>query len=247
MIDKKTLISFAKLNGMRPWQQEKHYIQSVILVAMSEEQVVFKGGTYLWFFHGLNRFSEDLDFTSEKVPKDMDKKISKSLLMMGIENKTKIMTDDERSFSFRISANGPLNTVDIDRCHVYVEISKREKVLQPTISSKIDIPAYNLPIKVIKGMSLEEVTTEKIRAIITRDKARDMYDLAFIIQNKNVKFNEEMTNEKLKYYGIKFSKIDFEKKLNGKKEIWKQELSQLIFDELQDADEIIKMIKNWVE
>ena len=90
MIDKKTLISFAKLNGMRPWQQEKHYIQSVILVAMSEEQVVFKGGTYLWFFHGLNRFSEDLDFTSEKVPKDMDKKISKSLLMMGIENKTKL-------------------------------------------------------------------------------------------------------------------------------------------------------------
>jgi len=26
-------------------------------------ELVFKGGTALWFFYGLNRFSNDLDFT----------------------------------------------------------------------------------------------------------------------------------------------------------------------------------------
>ncbi len=36
MIDKETLIKLAKLNNLRPWQQEKHYIQSLILVALSE-------------------------------------------------------------------------------------------------------------------------------------------------------------------------------------------------------------------
>ncbi len=57
------MIEIAKLNRLRPWQQEKHYIQSLILNSLSELPLVFKGGTYLWFFHGLKRFSEDLDFT----------------------------------------------------------------------------------------------------------------------------------------------------------------------------------------
>lgn len=34
-----------------------------MLNALYDEQLVFKGGTYLWLFHGLPRFSEDLDFT----------------------------------------------------------------------------------------------------------------------------------------------------------------------------------------
>ncbi len=34
MINKNDLIKIARLYGMHPWQQEKHYIQSLILVTI---------------------------------------------------------------------------------------------------------------------------------------------------------------------------------------------------------------------
>ncbi|EFD92374.1 MAG: hypothetical protein BJBARM5_0891 [Candidatus Parvarchaeum acidophilus ARMAN-5] len=47
-------------------QLEKSYLQTLLLYelyARFEKSLVFKGGTALKFFYGLNRFSEDLDFT----------------------------------------------------------------------------------------------------------------------------------------------------------------------------------------
>ena len=144
-----------------------------MLNSISELPVVFKGGTYLWFFHGLRRFSEDLDFTaSEELPEAVAEGVSKSLALFGVENELKKIADSETTISFRISANGPLNTGLKDRCIVYVEISKREKVVEDTISLKFDRPEYQLPIKSLAGMALEEVGAEKVRAILTRQRAQ---------------------------------------------------------------------------
>ena len=112
------------MNGLRPWQQEKHYVQSLILGILSDFPLVFKGGTYLWFFHGLRRFSEDLDFTSSgKIRKEVPAVVSRNLTFFGLENELKIMNGNGKGLSFRIMANCPLNTSDRDRCVVYVEIS----------------------------------------------------------------------------------------------------------------------------
>ena len=80
MIDSQRLREISKLFGMRPWQQEKHYLQSLILTIVSDYPLVFRGGTYLWLFHGLSRFSEDLDFTARgTIKKDFPEFISCSL------------------------------------------------------------------------------------------------------------------------------------------------------------------------
>jgi len=246
MIDKETLQKIAKLNNLRPWQQEKHYIQSIILVALSEHPLLFKGGTYLWFFHGLPRFSEDLDFTcSEEVPQDLPARVSESLRLFGVENAIKPEKPMPQAFSFRISAKGPLNTGEIDVCHVYVEISRRETPMQPPSPFPFAQAQYSLPSKVVSGMALDEVTAEKVRAIITRDKARDVYDLFFLIENKNVKFNEEMINAKLAYYDLKFSQKVFGEKLKEKKEFWKGELKPLVFGGLPTFEAAEKTVKAW--
>lgn len=246
MINKETLISFARLNNLRPWQQEKHYIQNIILIALSNYPLVFKGGTYLWFFHGLNRFSEDLDFTAvERLSLDLDQKTSHALKLFGVENTIKKISDEERSFSFRISAKGPLNTSDIDLCHVYVEISKREKVILKPLSFELNNAAYSLPVKIISGMSLDELASEKVRAIITRGAVRDVYDLFFLIRKKNAKFNLKIINEKLKYYDIAFSKELFYKKLEKKKKEWDKELKQLVFGKFPKHEDAITEIKKW--
>lgn len=128
MINKNDLKKIARLYEMRPWQQEKHYIQSLILVAMGKEPVVLKGGTYLWLFNNLPRFSEDLDFTaSGRLSKNLPEMVSESLEFFGVDNALKIISDDEKIVSFRVGAKGPLNTSDIDLCHVYIEISRRGK------------------------------------------------------------------------------------------------------------------------
>jgi len=248
MIDKETLIKIAKLNNLRPWQQEKHYVQSLILVALSEHPLLFKGGTYLWFFHGLPRFSEDLDFTcAEDVPQDLPERVSESLRLFGVENTIKREKGILQAFSFRISAKGPLNTGMVDLCHVYVEISRREKPVQRQVSLSFAQSQYALPSKLISGMALDEVAAEKVRAFMTRDKARDLYDLSYLILNKGVKFDEEMVNAKLAYYNLKFSQKSFFEKLSEKGEYWKGELKPLVFGELPSFEDSEKTVKKWAK
>jgi len=246
MIDKEILIKLAKLNGLRPWQQEKHYIQAMLLNILTEFDIIFKGGTYLWFFHNLPRFSEDLDFTLMSGVIDINE-IKMGLELWGIENNIRIIKDNKISFSFRISIKGPLYTSDKDLCHVYVDISKRETILEKPISCKLEFPAYNLPIKFIRGLSLEELAAEKIRAILTRKKARDVYDLFYLIEQKHIPFNEELVKTKLAYYSMDFSKQVFLEAVKNHKDNYKAELKALVFGELPIFDEIVEKIKKWVE
>ncbi len=174
MISKSELLEIAKLMGMKPWQQEKHYVQYLVLTGIAEEPLVFKGGTYLWLAHGLQRFSEDLDFTaSEVLTHDVAQKVSRNLELFGVENTIKPIKNNGTTLSFRISAKGPLSTSKIDECVVYVEISKREQVLGKPLPVKLDYPPYVLPLKMIPGMTLDEVGAEKVRAILTRQKGRE--------------------------------------------------------------------------
>jgi hypothetical protein len=247
MLDKNTLLELSKINGLKPWQQEKHYIQALILNIVSEQPVVFKGGTYLWFFHGLRRFSEDLDFTaSENLSKSLSETVSKGLELFGVENQSKITADNETTLSFRISAKGPLNTTERDQCRVYVEISQREKILEKTLPLRLDFPAYQLPVKNLAGMNLQEASAEKVRAIMTREKARDVYDLQYLIQNKKARFDKKLVEEKLNYYNENFSEKEFLKKVESKKEYYPKELQNLVFEELPAFAKAKKTIKDWV-
>lgn len=248
MIGEKELLEIAKLNGLKGWQQEKHYVQAVVLGVLAEQPLVFKGGTYLWFFHGLARFSEDLDFTAgEELPKNLAESVSASLELFGVENKNKAITDNETTLSFRISAKGPLNTVEIDECRVYVEISKRESVVEKPVSLRLDFPAYSLPVKRVAGMNLDEVGAEKIRAIMTREKPRDLFDLYYLVEKKQINFNEGLTAKKLAYYGKGFSKQEFLEKARQKQPYFEKELKNMVFDELPNFGEIIQKLQNWAK
>ena len=247
MIGKSELIGIAKLMGMSPWQQEKHYIQHIALNGIAEEPLIFKGGTYLWFAHGLSRFSEDLDFTaSEKISSSIAESVSDNLGLFGVENQIKYITNNETTLSFRISAKGPLNTAKIDECIVYIEISKREQILKKVLPVRLDYPSYSLPIKTISGMSLEEVGAEKVRAILTRQKARDIYDLHYLISKKQIKFDENLTNSKLQYYNMKFSASLFIKSVTDKQGYYVRELKGLVFGELPQFSEIKKCLSDWI-
>ena len=248
MLGRDDLMRIAKLHNLRPWQQEKHYIQSLILLSLAEHPLVFKGDTYLWMHHGLKRFSEDLDFTTNgKLPKDLGARVSADLLLFGITNKLKLLDRLADSYSFRISAQGPLFTSEIDLCHVYVEISEREKIVNPPLSLRVHFDAYALPTKILSGMRLEEVAAEKVRAICTRDKARDLYDLQFLVRQKNIRPQIALIDEKMRYYDSNFSLKLFKKKVGEKKTLWKKELGGLLFDDLPDFTISSKSVCDWAD
>lgn len=248
MIGREALERIAKLYGLRPWQQERHYIQALVLGALSEFPLIFKGGTYLWFFHGLDRFSEDLDFTATgELPGEIGKSVSESLRMFGVENSLKAISGDGRSLSFRISAKGPLNTSERNLTHVYVEISRRERLLRPPLSLQLNFDAYALPVKIVGGMALDEVAGEKVRAICTREKARDAYDLYYLITRKGVKFDKAIADEKLRYYGLPFSEELLSKSLRKREAGWKPELKSLVFGKLPEFEAVFGAITRWAK
>lgn len=246
MIGKKELLELAKLMGMRPWQQEKHYIQANVLYILSEMDIVFKGGTCLWFFHRLQRFSEDLDFTAQEKPgQSISETVSRNLRLIGIENNIKPIKDNEQGLSFRISSKGPLYTGTEDLCHVYVEISAREKISMPVAAHTLDFPGYGLQVRLIKGMNPDEIGAEKIRAIMTRNKGRDLYDLWHLISKMQINFNLSVVDKKLGFYSKKYSFSELDSAIKRKKGIYDKEVPQLVFEKAPSFEECKKTIESW--
>jgi predicted nucleotidyltransferase component of viral defense system len=260
MFDKNQIIESSKLLGLRPYQQERHYVQTAILVVLSDFPLVFKGGTYLWFFHGLDRYSTDLDFTinNSDFNKNMPDFINELLdiikkklwVLEGIEAECKLNNFKEGvGFSIKVKAKGPLYKNKFSFCYIDIDISYREIVLLKTKPYKLNIPYYNFPQKIITGMNLNEILAEKIRAIITRaiitrDSVRDIYDLWFLLNIKQIPFTKDIIKiieSKLDYYGFIFDQKKLKNKISEMKNEFK-ELNNFVFSKLESFDFYKKQI-----
>jgi predicted nucleotidyltransferase component of viral defense system len=249
MISKEDLMRIAKLNGLKAFQQEKHYIQTMVLrsIYANTNELAFKGGTSLWFFHGLNRFSEDLDFTfirrkgKREGLKNLPVAVEKDLEVYGIDSEIRILNDGEISFSFRVGAEGPLFTKEIERSFVRVEISKREEVKKKPDVIELDANYTDILPFFVLVMNTEEIMAEKVRAIFTRNRARDIYDLWFLLR-KGIRFDLNLANEKLRYYEIVFEKDVFMARISGKADYWESELKPLVIGTLPRFEVVYKAV-----
>lgn len=248
MLERRELEKLSKTTRIKPYQQEKHYIQNLILLSIAKFDLVFKGGTYLWFCYNIGRFSEDLDFTAkQEIPQDLPDKIILYLKLYDVDATYTLIKNDSVGFSFRINARGPLYVDDKTICYVYVEISKREIPLLKTIPKTIEMPMYDFPVTIISGMDLNEVFAEKVRAIMTRNKARDIFDLHFLIKYRQIKPDYNLIDSKLDYVKLKYSKDLFYKSIQNKEKIYLHELKGLVFDILPEFKEVSETIKNAFE
>jgi predicted nucleotidyltransferase component of viral defense system len=238
MLRKDDIVKLSKITGLRPHQQEKAYIQTLVLRSVfSHSDPVFKGGTSLMMVHGLNRFSEDLDFTcgEKDTLEGLSKSIKDDLSAIGIESIIKKNPTLENSASFRIGARGPLFTKERERCFVNCDFSLREKVIGEPEARFID-PTYPdiLPFSV-RVMDPAEIAAEKVRAIMTRDKARDVFDLGFLI-SKGILPTQRLIDNKMALYSMNFSLEEFKTALSRKEDLWRIELTPFIIGKLNDFD-----------
>ena len=229
MILKEDLKNISKFLNLSLFQTQVIYYQSIVLQTLSKYSLAFKGGTALWFCYGLSRFSEDLDFTLTgdlKINKLL-KEIIRDLTYFGASAEIKKIFNKNESLTFRIDIDGLLYSGKLEsKVYLNVDISKRENAILELNSCRINLEYFKIPEFFVRTLSLEEIFAEKIRAIYTREKGRDLYDLYFLI-NKKVKFKESLVNEKLSFYNVKFNKNNFLSKIKNAKKYYEKDIKSL--------------------
>lgn len=178
----------------------REYIQLIFLenlyaVARSDK-IIFKGGTAIHLMHHAPRFSEDLDFTVLMDKSDFEQFIHKVFSTISLSY--------EISFKERKTITGKryLLTASSDviknDTFINLDFSFRESVTY--IEKSPLVTEYPISVSSpIYYMGKAEIIAEKIRAILTRKKGRDIYDLWFLLVNQG-SINHDLLNDKFKFY-----------------------------------------------
>ncbi len=177
MITKEEISRIADMKHLPIRNAEKDYILEILLYLSSDfsRKLVFKGGTALYKFYNLNRFSEDLDFTLSSKRFDIDSMINKivrGLSYLGMHHTITEKIEYGNEITIRLNVRGPLyDGSKNSMSRVTINISRREKSI--LIEEKMLIPSYQeIPSFRINVLSPSEIVAEKIRCILTRDKPR---------------------------------------------------------------------------
>jgi predicted nucleotidyltransferase component of viral defense system len=210
-------------------QAEKYYFQDIILFILNQEygkNLIFKGGTALRKCYGLDRFSEDLDFTCLKKV-DL-KKLETDLKRFDLDYDIR-SSNRENDLRIFIRIKGPLyiNSLPQSTCKIQIDFSYRENIIIEPSIKRIGMYITEIPTFEISVMNEIEILAEKIRAIWIRSKARDMYDLMFLLK-KGIPFEEDLVNKKLSIYNHSWDPKIFEEKLRLKRDEWEIELEPLL-------------------
>lgn len=254
MLDYEELEKIAKLKRLSLINSEKDYLQELILFSIYAEvgeELIFKGGTCLYKIYKLNRFSEDLDFTLNRKDVDMRKisnRIISNLILLDIKGIIKEIKRYKNEINIRLLLNGPLyKGTKETQCFIPLNISMKEKTLlepkrEAIISLYGEIPNFEL-----FAMQEKEILAEKVRAIFTRMKPRDVYDLWFLIARKNVVFDLKLINKKLSLYNLKFDFEGFRNRVEKIKGLWQSDLKNLMVTDLQEFDKVKKELFGAIE
>lgn len=168
-----------ELNTQREYLQ--HLFLSSFYQEPSSKNILFKGGTALKFLYNSPRFSEDLDFSGFKIKK---KEIERLLL--------RTLSQIEKE-SIKVDINEAKTTSGGYLAIYRGEILKREIKIQLQISfrqkkrikqeSALITQDFISPYTILH-LSEGQLTAEKIEALLEREKARDWYDLYFILRSR---------------------------------------------------------------
>ncbi|MBI5064843.1 nucleotidyl transferase AbiEii/AbiGii toxin family protein [Candidatus Woesearchaeota archaeon] len=250
MITRTQLEQIGRLKGINLGNTEKDYLLDIALLSISrhiKNELIFKGGTCLYKFHKLTRFSEDLDFSAnQKIDiDDLIKKVLRDFENFGIKAHLKKKLEPFDTVLTTLELEGPL-FIGTKQSHASIGIDinlKSKTFLEPEL--KTYAPIYqDIPDVTLLCMNPEEIFAEKIRALLTRKKARDLFDLHFLIK-QNVTCSKELVNRKMEYYESSLKITELIIKIKELKNMWEKELKGFTtqlpnYD--QASKEVIKII-----
>lgn len=170
----------------------KEYIQCQTLEYLSRQTdaagMAFIGGTCLRLVHGINRFSEDLDFDCKNLDQARFLHLTDNLLVYLEKSGYKVEAKDKESeklTAFRRSIYFPellyslhLSGYREQRFLLKVETQDQE-IEYPFETVFLNRCGFLFPLKVAP---ISILCAMKVMAILNRGKGRDFYDLMFLLQ-----------------------------------------------------------------
>ena len=195
----------------------REYFQQLFLSHLYQEKgsdgLLFKGGTALRIIWQSPRFSEDLDFTGVNISiKGIEGLAEGALAKIEMEG---IQAEIIKSKS---TSGGYLAIFQFEsgeyKSRIQVEISLRDckKGLGTAVLIQSDLV---MPYTLIH-LKEDVLVSEKIRACLTRGKARDFYDLYFILRSRMAFKGAFIQDKQLKAKildVVKSKKLDFKREL----------------------------------
>jgi hypothetical protein len=180
--------------------------------------------------------------------KKISDKVISNLLLLDIKGVIKEIKEYKNEINVRLLLNGPLYKGGNEtQCFIPLNISMKEKILLEPRRESILSLYRELPNFELFAMQEKEILAEKVRAIFTRIKPRDVYDLWFLIVRKNVPFDLKLINKKLSLYNLKFDFEEFRNKVDKLKSLWQLDLKNLIIGELQEFSKVKKELFGTIE
>ncbi len=231
-MNREELKKYIGVTGYSMGQVEKDYFQHVVLGGISRKMgaaLVFKGGTALQKTGIVRRFSEDLDFTA-RADFSVDSLVGTAVNAIrnyNFQAEADEVRDGESTAGFRLKIHGLLYRNRRAICTIRIEVSRRECVVLEPERREFAPPYADILPYVMDVMRDEEMMAEKVRAIYTRSKARDLYDMHKLAE-RGVSLNADIANEKLAYYGLRFDARAFIEKCEKLRHDWESELLPLV-------------------
>jgi len=160
----------------------REYVQNLFLhyfyLQEKSESVLFKGGTALRIVYRSPRFSEDLDFSAPNIHKQtIENLLEGTFLKLEAEG---LKIDIEES---KMTSGGFLAIISVKLIsHAFTisfELSSRKKTPKGEI---VLIENPYISSYTIVSLKKEELISEKIEALLNRQKPRDFFDLYFMLR-----------------------------------------------------------------
>jgi len=201
MITREELSELKEKKKTSLYYVEKEYLQYIFLNALFKhnEDFAFKGGTCLRICYGLERASEDIDFSTQLKSREIKPIVERCLHDFDLLNiRYKVYAEKKflDNVRFEIRFEGPLftgqlsstNTLKIDFNY------QKAKYIVVKVVAKIfsDVPLFTL-----RAVDEKEIFAEKIRTLANRGQPRDLYDI-WMLSNKGVEFDNVLIVKKLK-------------------------------------------------
>lgn len=213
MITKQEVLERAREWNLRPEVVEKDYVLGWVLAATAQlptirDHWVLKGGTCVKkCFFETYRFSEDLDFSllptagygEGDITEALRALASRTEEISGIRFHPEHFTLKARrdkfgrmTFEGRLGYQGPLVIPTWPR--ILFDLTRHEPVINATARRGVLHPYSDTlpPDTIIRTYSFEELLAEKARALYERTRPRDLYDVAYILDNLTEPLDREL-------------------------------------------------------
>lgn len=233
---------------------EKDYVNSWILYALFQssfaDKLLFKGGTALskLYFPQRWRFSEDLDFTViskiENLIPDLERSLSETSDLSGIGFRIRDAHKNPDYTQIKIQYDAILAQKNTTKLDLFWDELVHFSYVESTYTFE-DVPEFD-----IRHYSLEEIFVEKLRSLFQRARARDYFDLYWLIEFKDFdcKRIKEALEEKASFKGLEITRSEFpnQKEIEEVRNYWDRALDRLTSSK-PDFDKVMETIKAYMD